>query len=69
MDRYKIILTNSINEFNNSNSAKRLELIKYVVDKLNEHNDSMIAINTGYSKDLVKAGRIFIRWVSIYKNE
>ncbi len=69
MDRYKIILANSINEFNNSNDAEKLELIKYVVDRLNEHNESMKAINTGYSKDLVKAGGIFIRWVKIYKNE
>jgi hypothetical protein len=55
------ILTNSINVFSASTREEKENYIKVVEKNLNDHKNALEFIGSGFAKDTVQAGEIFLR--------
>lgn len=61
----KNILINSINVFLSSTNEEKENYIRVVEKNLNDHKNALELIGSGFAKDTVEAGELFLR---IYKN-
>ncbi len=61
----KVLLRNSIQVFNSSNTKDKEEMIRKVESSLNAHHKALDSIGFGSANDFVVAGEIFLR---IYGN-
>ena len=64
--KWKIIVINSLNQYYQLSDNEKKEMIKHIKIKLEENNQAIQSIGIGYSKDMVRAGNVFLR---IIKNE
>lgn len=59
--RAKIILSKSLEQFNGQNEQTKYNSIKFIVNQLERHYNSIKAIGVGLDSDKVTAGEIFLR--------
>ncbi len=61
----KNILNNSIEAFLSSTTEEKESYLKVVEKNLNDHKNALDYIGSGFAKDTVQAGEIFLR---IFRN-
>jgi hypothetical protein len=59
----KVLLTNSLDEFKSVNEARKVKLIKFVEQRVEQHNNGLNTIGFGYADHFVEAGKVFLRIV------